>query len=380
MATTTFSTNTTLLTPTSPTITTFLQPKLKCQYDFIAWYHVPLLVIGILIIAINFPILIFVKTSRILKRNAGNLILMGLSLVDLLTGFQAIFHVTPTYYFMAVGTCDNHLFKDYDTAGYLLFKICLLGSIGHLLLLAGERMIRLFRPFHFKSMIVSKKVIPFVSCVWVVSICLPLLELAYQNTEKEVFFLKLHVTITIVGFWILPMVLLLAQYVAMLILIYKFQQKHLLDFKNMFLRYKAFFIYFAMFVSFLVLSLPYFGVRIIIAFTDKFYGISSDMLRVISLLRYVPSLTNPFLYCVLKEDFQQALWSRRKRFSLTFKSDSDPLVLYRLSIRRQNENNTITAVVTHPQNQHRQEALNIDSVTEDTHHHMEPVQTDYLVA
>ena len=336
----------------TPTKSTNITPRIVntsryiCFYDFIAWYHVPLLIIGILIIVINFPILIFVKTSKILKRNAGNFILMGLSLVDLLTGFHAVLHVIPPFYSMATDTCDTYLFQEYDTASFLVGKICLLGSIGHLLLLASERMIRLFRPFHYKSMIVSKKVIPFVCCAWLVSICLPLLELIYLKTEKEIFFRKLHVTITIIGFWIFPMVLLFTQYIAMLILIYKFQKKRALGINSIFLRYKAFFIYLAMFVSFLILSSPHFAVRIYLAFTGSFYGMSLNMLRAFALLRYLPSLTNPFLYGVLKEDFQQALGRRRSRFaSSTLKSETEPWMLSRASTRRQNENNNMMVEV-----------------------------------
>ena len=329
-----FVTNTT--TPTS----SIQWRSARCRNHFVVWYHVPLLVIGILIICINLPIPFFVKTSRILKRNAGNFILIGLSLVDLLTGFHAVYHVIPIFYFMAVDACDNNLFRAYNNAGFLLGKICLLGSIGHLLLLAGERMIRLFRPFHYKTMIVCKKVVPFLSSVWMVSICLPLIELAYRNTKDEMFFRKIHVTVTIIGFWFFPLLLLFAQYLAMLVLIYKFQQKHSVDMKSMFLRYKAFFIYLAMFVSFLVLSSPHFCIRIVIAFfPERFVGISHDMLRVVTLLRYLPSLTNPFLYGVLKEDFQKALWRRRARFSSTLKSESDLLVQSRLSTRRHNDNN-----------------------------------------
>ena len=338
-----------------------------CYYNFVGWYHVPLLITGILIIVINFPVLIFVKTSKILKQNAGNFILMGLSLVDLLTGFSAVLHVIPTFYFMATNTCDNYLFREYDNAGYLIGKICLLGSIGHLLLLASERMIRLFRPFNYKSMIVSKKVIPFVSCVWLVSICFPLLELTYQKTENEIFFRKLHVTITIIGFWIFPLILLCTQYIAMLILIYKFQQKRALDINSIFLRYKAFFIYLAMFVSFLILSSPHFAVRIVIAFTDRLYGLSLDMLRVFAILRFLPSLTNPFLYGVLKEDFQQALWRRRGRFSSsTLKSETEPWMLSRVSTRRQNENNNAMLEVVSHHHQHHQETMINGTPTDDT--------------
>lgn len=330
----------TLKNTTTTTVDDVNIKVIPCFYEFIGWFHITLLVLGILIVTVNLAVFIFIKTSRILKRNPGNLILMGLSLVDLLTGFHAVLHVIPSFYSMATDTCDTYLFQEYDTASFLVGKICLLGSIGHLLLLASERMIRLFRPFHYKSMIVSKKVIPFVCCAWLVSICLPLLELIYLKTEKEIFFRKLHVTITIIGFWIFPMVLLFTQYIAMLILIYKFQKKRALGINSIFLRYKAFFIYLAMFVSFLILSSPHFAVRIYLAFTGSFYGMSLDMLRAFALLRYLPSLTNPFLYGVLKEDFQQALGRRRSRFaSSTLKSETEPWMLSRASTRRQNENN-----------------------------------------
>ena len=279
-----------------------------CSYIFIGWYHVTVLVMGFLIMCLNLTVFIFIKTSRILKQNAGNFILMGISLVDLLTGFHAVFSVIPTYYSIAVGTCDNHLFKGYNNAVYLLGKICLLGSIGHLLLLAGERMIGLFRPIRSKFIVTKKSVIAVTLVVWLVSICLPLLELTYQDSVDREFYQKIHVMFTIIGFWIFPTVMLCVQYVAMLMLIYKFQRSRIragIHLKGVLLKYKAFFIYMAMFISFLASCSPHFAIRIIDAFTDGFKGISTNLLGVIVILRYIPSLVNPIMYAFFKKDFQE---------------------------------------------------------------------------
>ena len=282
----------------------------KCRFDFIGWYHVTLLTMGLVIILINASVFMFIKTSRILKRNAGNFILMGLSLVDLLTGFHAVYHVIPTYYFMTVDTCDNNLFDAYNNAGFLLGKICLLGSIGHLLLLAGERMIGLFRPIRSKIIVTKNSVVFLTVLVWLVSICMPLIELTYRGSSNRDFYNRIHVMITIIGFWMFPAFLLFIQYVAMLLLIYKFQQGRReagIQMKGVVLKYKAFFIYLAMFVSFLVSCSPHFAVRIIIAFTDQFSRLSKDLLGVIVIFRYIPSLVNPILYAFFKRDFQETL-------------------------------------------------------------------------
>ena len=90
----------------------------------------------------------------------------------------------------------------------------------------------------------------------------------------------------------------------MLILIFNFQKKHSTDFRSVFLKYKAFFIYFSMFISFLALCSPHFTIRIIIAFTGRL-PYSRDALRVIVIFRYFPSLLNPIMYALFKKDFQR---------------------------------------------------------------------------
>eukprot|EP00111_Clytia_hemisphaerica_P003105 TCONS_00008802-protein len=298
--------------------TTIIQGVNKyCLYQFILWYHIPLLILGITITSVNIFIFTYIRTSKTLTRNAGNYILMGLSLIDACTGFHALLHSIPYYYFISTNTCNNQVFKKYHNAEYLIGKICLLGSIGHLLLLAGERMVGLFRPMHLKSMICKRRVIPMVVLVWLVSIILPLLELTYRYSPRKQYYQQLHVTFTIVGFWILPGILLCVQYIAMVILIYGFQQKHRIDIKSIFLRYKAFVIYLCMFLSFLILCSPHFAVRIMVAFTNKFPHISHDLLRGITILRYLPSLLNPLIYAFFKKDFQRS-------FSKTLKDIKQP--------------------------------------------------------
>ncbi|XP_066935862.1 adenosine receptor A3-like [Clytia hemisphaerica] len=321
----------------TPNITTLITKSTatNCHAHFYIWYYLPMLILGIMITVINFFIFIFIKTSRTLKRNAGNFILMGLSLIDTFTGLHAILHSTPVFYFLNTNSCGGEIYKSYRNAEYLISKICMLGSIGHLLLLAGERMIRLFRPLRFKSIIVGKKVIPIVLLVWFISILLPIIELTYRFSKDFKLYQRIHVSVTIIGFWIFPLVLLCIQYIAMLILIYHFQRKRSRDMKSTLIKYKAFFIYLSMFLSFLTLSSPHFAIRIIIAFVRKIGRIPIKILGTIALLRYVPSLINPFIYAMLKDDFQKA-FSRRFQRSFPPKSDVSEggWTMLRLSTRK----------------------------------------------
>ena len=302
----------TLKNTTTTTVDDVNIKVIPCFYEFIGWFHITLLVLGILIVTVNLAVFIFIKTSRILKRNPGNLILMGLSLVDLLTGFHAVLHVIPSFYSMATDTCDIYLFSEYNKAGYYLGKICLLGSIGHLLLLAGERMIGLFRPIKLKCYLTNEKVIAAILLVWFISAGLPLLELTYQKSMNQKYYRKIHVTITIIGFWILPTMMLCGQYIAMLLLVYRFQRNRReagIRSRGIVSKYKAFFIYLAMFLSYLISCSPYFAIRIIGAFfPDKVLKIPHlyMILRIISIPRFITSLLNPLMYAVFKQDFKKS--------------------------------------------------------------------------
>ena len=284
----------------------------RCLYEFVPWFHYPMLILGVATIAVNLFIFVFIQHSRHLRRSASNFILVGLSLNDTFTGINAFIHIIPAFYFHLKPPCGYHLFEKLDNAYYLVGKICLLGSIGHLLLLAGERMIVLFLPLHFKTMMVRKRVLPAIFCVWAVSICIPLIELIYRYSDNMLKYRQIQVITTTLIFWVFPTFLLCVQYIAMLCLIYKFQRKHSFDIKSLFSKHKALLTYLAMFASFFILVSPHFALRIILAFTMQFPTISWDVLRIFILLRHLPALFDPLIYAVFKEDFQRA-------FSKTFR-------------------------------------------------------------
>lgn len=315
----------------------------SCPASEFNGFHIALSTAGILIIAINLFLFFFISCSRQLRRNANNLILIGLSLNDTITGLCLFLHMVPNYYYV-YEKCTQAIIERMmvvNNVAYFINKITLLCTVGQLLLLAAERMIGLFLPLHYKSMVVTKRTQTAVVTVWVISIVIPPIELSYQKSQNVELFAKIQAGFTVIGFGLIPTILLCLQYIAMLSVIYKFQSTRTAKFKTIFEKHKAFFIYFIMFLSFLFLTMPYFAVRCIVVFTTGFSNVPLLLIQVIVALRYVPSLVNPFVYAVLKDDFRRAFVKWKRYYTRKSNSEFDTTQTFLLSRKETKHRSTV---------------------------------------
>jgi len=289
------------------------------------WFFITALILAFFIIVINgMVLLLFLIRQRYLLVSPGNVMLLSLAVNDLLAGISIILHILPH--------CvreENESLRTYKTsliAGYILAKLCLISTIGHLVMLSFDRLFAVSSPI--KHQIYFTKSVAAVSIifVWCISLALPLIEFWLAHKIN----LRLYSTTIIVFIFVVPLIILLHQYV----ITWKYIQKSMRATKaitpvnNSF---KIVVLYLIMLVCFILTVLPYTSIRLLVAYDRKLFMETPEFIKqLFFVLRYFTSFINPLVYTMYKTDFQNAIKS------LLFKSEKAMDELEMTFIRRSN--------------------------------------------
>lgn len=288
----------------------------ECFYVFIMSYHILSLILIFLIICMNSFTIILILRKKYLRKPPGNHLLLSLSMNHLLAGISFLFHILPDVYFKISGCREDNAklqesFIDISKVSYMLSKYCLLLSVAHLLALSTDRICAIFFALRYDELITIRKIRLGIALVWLLTLILALFDIDWLFIDLDTSREKVYTIVFTTIFAITPAVLLGIQYIVMLSLIHRLIQRSVTGMQrrqSMASERKALIVYIVMYISFLIFSLPFFIMRLMVAFHPNiFLDTPETVLHVLILFRFLTAFTDPMLYIFYKKDFRRAL-------------------------------------------------------------------------
>jgi len=289
------------------------------------WYFIPTLILSVSIIVVNILVLLlFIIKRRYLLLSAGNVMLFSLAINDLAAGISMLIHVSPHY--LATDYCTMK--EDYKRSfigGYIISKLCLLSTVGHLVILSFDRLFAVTAPIKHRVYFTRNISRASLFIVWTIAIVLPLFELWQVKMD-----LKIYSTSIIILFFVLPLSILLHQYFTTWIYIRK-RMRTSVNREQSDINIRVIILYLVMLIMFILTIVPYAAIRLISAFDESLYNETPALIyELFFFLRYVTSFLNPLVYTLYKRDLQNAVKS------LLFKNKKATAELEMTFIRQSN--------------------------------------------
>ncbi|XP_065641046.1 histamine H2 receptor [Hydra vulgaris] len=306
----------------------------KCKeirIEFNSAVHIPALILAFLIIFTNSFVMYLYWKNRTLRKTRGNISLISLSIADLMTGVSVFGHLLPFYYIILA---DCSTLYNYFKASYFFFIDILttgltITSVLHLLLLSSERFVSLYYALRYTVIITKKRLIVLSLMAWIIGAFVAIIQLSYiipfikaphRHHVKYELSNKIYTVVTIGLFSVIPIFVLLFQYIWLFCLIRRLlkenSRNHL---KRFCLREsRGIIVNCIMFVTFILFCFPYLLMKVLLCLTyHAFSKLPSEFLEALFLLRFTISLTNPLIYAFYKKDFKESIL---KSFSTSSKS------------------------------------------------------------
>ena len=319
------------------------------------------IILACLIILTNVLVLvIFQRKKRVLLKSPVNNMLCSFSINDAIAGISILLLVIP-YCIVDYQHVALEKYREVLIAGYILSKLCLLSSVGHLVLLSCDRLLAVVSPLTHQIKFTKKWAIIFLLLAWTIAMALPLLEYLLHGTIK----LKIYTLVIMLCFVLIPLVILLSQYIITFLFIRKnIRQSRQRSFRHKANCKKAFVLQLIMFLSFFICAAPYVSMRIILAYNWKiFVRLPAYLNDLFFLLRFLTSFTNPLIFTLYKTDIQnviKVLFCRK----LKSREELEITLLERMSSFRRsscsNDNKIDQAVNQHNVTQQKQICIKAD--------------------
>ena len=287
------------------TLSTTMPPPTEISKTIDKVFHGTKITLACLIILTNLLVLfMFQRKKRVLLTSPVNNILCSFTVNDLIAGIAILVLVIP-YCMVEDKSVVYKRYMKVFRAGYILSKLCLFSSVGHLVLLSYDRLLAVVLPLTHQIKFTKKCAIICNLLTWTIAIALPLLEYLLHGTN----YLKIYTPVIMLCFVLVPLVILLCQY----IVTFLFIRKNIRQLRQRSIEYKAkckkaFLLQLIMFLSFFICAVPYVSMRIILAYNrDLFERIPAYLNDLLFLLRFSTSFTNPILFTLYKTDFQNVI-------------------------------------------------------------------------
>ena len=274
-------------------------------------FYAAALALSCLIIVMNaFVLAIFQLKKKLLLKSPANIILCSFTINDAIAGSSILFHVIP-YYLMYGGNVSSPRYANIVIAAYVVPKQCLLSSVGHLVLLSCDRFLAVASPLTHHLKLSKTRAVVYLMVVWSLAITFPLLEYLL----REMIDLKIYILVIVLCFVLIPLAILLHQYIMTLLLIKKnIKDSQRWSWGQKLNCKKAFLLHLVMFISFVICVAPYVSMRLILIFkTEQLERVPQYVNEIIFLLRFLTSFTNPLIYTIHKTDFQNIIKAMKEK-------------------------------------------------------------------
>lgn len=296
---------------------------------FDARYHVPPVLVGLVIIGLNGWVIYLVKTHPNLQTNM-NMLLSSLALSDLLAGLLSIpLHVS----------CDIIRETQVCVASQLALRFTSVSTVSHLLAITIDRYIGIKHSLRYNDVVTKRRILITSLFIWSSSIFASVIQLAWidygredideENDDAIKHEIRYDVTLLVL-YVLLPFIIMTIVYVDIFLAILR-QYRHIKQYnspgwletkRKTHQEWKAVAIFSIMLVVFLVCWLPFFTVRLQHNLGSDFYDLSHNMEYVFMYLRFFTSMFNPCMYILCKRDFRQAISASRRSLFIRLRSNS----------------------------------------------------------
>ena len=311
------------------------------------------ILISSLIIIVNFCVVLLFVTKSKLRKSSSNKILFSLVISDLVTGFTMV-----PYCIVAL---NKNLLKP-STSSEFAFRIVLdiittsiqLATMGNLNMIIIERYIALMFPYKIEKCLNKRRVTFAILTVWVTAFFIPSTQMIWlykvirgDMTVDEKDLVQqadtMFSVITIFFFGLLPVVIIFIMFVCMFKQIRAFPEND--PFKKRKEELRVLIIFCTMYVLYLIFSVPYFSIRLLVDLNhENYYKIPYTIRLIVNTMKSMPPLINPFVYVLNKPDIKRVL-RLKARFSIPLTN--------RISIR------TLTSLSRNTNSDHMQKLITI---------------------
>ena len=296
---------------------------------FDAAYHIPPLLLSLLIICLNAWAIFLVKTQVNLQTNM-NFLLSSLAFSDLLTGLLSIpLHVS----------CDVIRETPVCVASQLMLRFTSVSTVFHLLAITIDRYIGVKHSLRYNAVVTKRRVFMTSAFIWSSSIFTSLIQLAWIDYGRDgvddendgIIEHEIRYDITLLVLYVaIPFLIMVIVYVDIFLEILR-QFRHIkkynspgwLETKRRTNReWKAVLIFSMMLIVFLACWMPYFSVRLQYNLGNDFFELSHTMEYIFIYLRFFTSVFNPCVYILGKRDFRQAITASKRSLFTRIRSNS----------------------------------------------------------
>lgn len=269
------------------------------------------LVLALLIVFINTFVVVLIFRKKYLRTNT-NLLLWSLAMSDLLTGVVSV----PLFI-----TCNIIRQSAICIMEEQMSRFISASTVCHLMSVTMDRYLAIMHPLRYSSIVTRSNCILVILSIWLISPIVALVQLSWlipyhQHVEAEPSVVTLQAesiydAVFLSLFFLFPMVFMSFTYAKIILEIVRqsrnIHQNHHPTFSNATrsrIRHerKAFAIFAAMLLTYMICWLPYFSIR-----RFEYSGLPIPLIYVIFWLRYLASLLNPCFYIFGKQDFRKAV-------------------------------------------------------------------------
>ena len=298
-------------------------------------------IIAFSILVVNLAVLILIIYSPRLHHKLTNKILLRLVVSDLIASVLMFLHI--------IAEAVPQLAKRSSPPAYC-YRIILdiatlwqqLITIGNLCVIITERYIATAYPYTVHQYITEKKVSIILNMIWVTAVLYSCTQLFWVHkvldgkwTKQEELSIKhadsIFSSISFILFVILPILILSVIFVKMFQLLELPQTSNI---RRKTEEKRVIILLCIMYGTFVLLSLPYFLVRLAVDIDFLQFEIHIDAQNIAYTLKYLSSLANPFVYTLNKPDFKMEL----RRLKLQKLNKEDKLSLDPVRKRANNHN------------------------------------------
>ena len=271
---------------------------MNCGFETKLYYIILIFLTVMTVLLQSISIILFLK-YRMLREVSSNYILFSLSLTDMVTGLTPILVLL-----IECNHCNMALLRILLPIMYTLANICLFSSIAHLLAYSTERLISIFMALQYPLIVTTKKVMTAITILYIISILLPVTEIAMWSSGIRTDFI--NIAFAILAFC--AIIISIVEHMLLLRKILNVSKKYQGQSRRVYSRkLRGIILSTVMLISFLILATPHYILKFLLVYKVYHPDLIDGVLKLFILLRYSVSVINPLIYTFIKKDYRKSL-------------------------------------------------------------------------
>lgn len=320
------------------------------ESDYETLYTIALFLIGIIIILVNVMVItLYCWKKRKLLTIIPNRLLLSLSICELLTGTSVVMS--------AICYIDPDMI-DPNTTAIITYRILIdiyttflvQTVVMHLCGITLDRYLSLYYALRYQTIVTKNSISIFIVISWFVPLVASTIQLSWlhrvMNDKDTDEYRDIEIWYSAASFMIflaLPMIILGLLFTKMFFEIRRLLRctpsHHFIELSPR--QRRIIYIFCSMYMSFLVLAMPYFSLRLWIDICSWYRDIEDTdtlvwIVRIAILFKNITSIVNPLLYTTTSPELQNLVTKARRRFSVSYTLSAENLRKFSTDVFRKN--------------------------------------------